>query len=839
MLSWIRASFAAKLLLGGMVLALAIIGGVSAYLLVSREQQTTTAALSNADNRAAVLAQLLVRVTGEQSASAARELAAQPAMQAALASNDPAAAVQRLVSSSPPLVPPGESLLITDRGGLAAYAEGAASATSGVPQSVVAALQQRGSCYPELAAGAGAACGLEVVGGVPGFDVAVPVVTGEGVVGAIAYLAPLQAQLASYQSLIQYPVAVILSDRPGEVVRLTATGTRSTDAPAAIAGDVARGAGPPAHLVYSAGGAEVAGSFDPVLGPDGRVAAWVGVEAPLAAFAGPTRTDELTVALIALLALIVTAVAVMLFVERFVRRPLLRLDRGVTRIAAGDYGSPVEVSSHDELGRLAASVNRMGQSIDSYVSEIRDARARLDQAVTRVSDVSRALTGTTQGVAGLDRQVARAAASLGGDGASAWLAVREGRSLSLSAVAATPGGEAPRPPSREMVARLLDGKPVVESLADPERTLLAVPMFFQGAVVGALAVVADAKSGLEGERDVLGVLASNAAIARENARLFELERATVARLRELDTMKNEFLATVQHELRTPLTAILGLADLSEMCWQTWEDRAKAEAVHDIRVAARNLYDMVETILDFSLLGSESVGLHPALLPVRPAVERAMATVGERYRSGITNPVEVDLSPQLTIYADPERLDQVLRAVIDNAVKFSDGQGAIEIIGRGTAGHRVLLVIEDHGAGIPEAALPLVFDHFFQADGSATRKHGGSGMGLALVRRLAAAHGATVEVRSDPGKGTAVILDWPDGPEAAGGEAAVLARKEAAEEEPATIDSDDATDTGGSPPTDDEPGEEAARTLEGRGARRHRTTAPDPASEKPLPVGPPR
>ena len=97
----------------------------------------------------------------------------------------------------------------------------------------------------------------------------------------------------------------------------------------------------------------------------------------------------------------------------------------------------------------------------------------------------------------------------------------------------------------------------------------------------------------------------------ENARLYELERESVRRLRELDTLKTDFLATVQHELRTPLTAILGLSDLIEMCWEVWEDAPKLDALRDIQVAARNLDGIVETIIDFSVGDGEALALELA------------------------------------------------------------------------------------------------------------------------------------------------------------------------------------------------------------------------------------
>src|SRR6202023_4085514 len=108
-------------------------------------------------------------------------------------------------------------------------------------------------------------------------------------------------------------------------------------------------------------------------------------------------------------------------------------------------------------------------------------------------------------------------------------------------------------------------------------------------LVGGLAVMGPSdQAGLDGDVEaVLAILANNAAIAMENARLFELEKETVRRLRELDTMKRDFLATVQHELRTPLTAIMGMSDLLEMCWTVWDDKEKLDAVSDIQLASKN------------------------------------------------------------------------------------------------------------------------------------------------------------------------------------------------------------------------------------------------------------
>ncbi len=310
-------------------------------------------------------------------------------------------------------------------------------------------------------------------------------------------------------------------------------------------------------------------------------------------------------------------------------------------------------------------------------------------------------------------------------------------------------------------------------------SLAAVPMFYQDRVVGALVTVTAAGGSrvTDSDIDVLAVLANNAAIAMENARLFEQERDTIRRLLELDSLKTDFLATVQHELRTPLTAIMGLADLLEMCWGMWDEAPKLDAVRDIQVAAKNLYDIVQTIIDYSVMDDEKLGLEPVPVLVRETVEDTLALVRERYREGLPVAVEVDGDAEVTVFADPHRLVQVLRAVIDNAMKFSDGRGPVRVtFGPGHRGGEVRIEVADHGVGIPAEVLPRIFDRFYQVDNTATRKYGGTGMGLALVRRMAEAHGATVEVESTVGKGTTVILTWPASQSAASGEARDVAKE---------------------------------------------------------------
>jgi signal transduction histidine kinase/HAMP domain-containing protein len=784
----LRHSFAAKLVVGGCLLALVVVSGVAGYLIFSRTAQTRVAAESNAANRVGVMAQVLERFTGAESLSAAASLAGQPLLQTALAAGDPATAVNALFERGASVDLSGEVLLISDRAGrlldtLASPTVAGLAPITAAPEAIGVALA-RGQCQRSDGGPTAGGCGIEVLGGGdPAYVVAVPVLDRGSVVGAVAYAAPLAYQLTRFQALFGFPTAFVAAQSTDRELRPNLGGASTTDP--ALRSALGQAARSPTSTLSSAiydaplsggGTGSVAGSFVPVRGAAGELSGYMGVEVPVAQFAGDQRTDIIVLALISIFLLLLVALVVILFVERFVKRPIARLESGVARIAGGDYTTDIPVRSEDELGRLAGNVNRMRDSIAGYVRQIEEARQRLDTALERVSGVSRALTTTTAGVTGLQEAVVRTAAAIGGGAASSVLALRHDDSLVASATA----GAAPSLEDWPGVDAVLSGETVRLDHAG-HGGMVAVPMFYQESVIGALAVITpETTAQVHGQIDVdiLAVLANNAAIAMENARLFEQETQTVQRLRELDSLKTDFLATVQHELRTPLTAILGLADLLEMCWGAWEEGSKLEAVRDIQIAAKNLQDIVETVIEYSVMENVQLGLHPTLVPLRAAVTTALEQVGERYKDGIPLPVDIVGSDELTAFADPERLIQVLRALIDNAVKFSDEQGRVTVSFAPVEGDRgVRIEIADQGVGIPAADLPRVFDRFYQVDNTATRKYGGAGMGLALVKRLVESHGAAVEVGSVEGAGTRVILLWPASPVVAAGEARTAAEEQ--------------------------------------------------------------
>jgi signal transduction histidine kinase len=250
-------------------------------------------------------------------------------------------------------------------------------------------------------------------------------------------------------------------------------------------------------------------------------------------------------------------------------------------------------------------------------------------------------------------------------------------------------------------------------------------------------------------------------VALQNARLFEQQKQTVERLRELNQLKSDFLSTAQHELRTPVLAIQGQLELLTTAWERWDESIKLDILRDIDISTRLLGELVETLVDFSLLSADTISLHPVPVDVQQAVDDAANAVRSHFKADLPVHLQTEVAPGLAVQADPMRFRQVIRALLDNAVKFTPEGGSVTV--RATPEHasgRCHLEVVDTGIGIGADALPRIFDRFFQEDNSRTRKFGGMGLGLALVQRLCEAHNARISASSAEGHGATFTLSWP-------------------------------------------------------------------------------
>lgn len=233
-------------------------------------------------------------------------------------------------------------------------------------------------------------------------------------------------------------------------------------------------------------------------------------------------------------------------------------------------------------------------------------------------------------------------------------------------------------------------------------------------------------------------------LQEQNERLLESERAARSEAERAGRMKDEFLATLSHELRTPLNAILGWAQLLQDEAVDAEDLK--EGMNTIERNARAQKQIIEDLLDMSRIISGKVRLDVQRLELAPVVEAALDTVRPAADAkGIR--VQTVLDPLARpVSGDPNRLQQVFWNLLANAVKFTPRGGRIQVLLQRVNSHLEVHVI-DTGEGISPEFLPHIFDRFRQADASSTRKHGGLGLGLAIVRQLVELHGGTIRAHS--------------------------------------------------------------------------------------------
>ncbi|HEX8342659.1 MAG TPA: PAS domain S-box protein [Tepidisphaeraceae bacterium] len=235
-------------------------------------------------------------------------------------------------------------------------------------------------------------------------------------------------------------------------------------------------------------------------------------------------------------------------------------------------------------------------------------------------------------------------------------------------------------------------------------------------------------------------------IAVERETLLQAERAARAEAERLSRMKDEFLATLSHELRTPLNAILGWSQIIKS--SPGDPKDLTEGLEVIERNARAQAQIIEDLLDMSRIISGKVRLDVQRLDLKAVVEAALATARPAADAkGLRLQAVLDPLPGVAVAGDPGRLQQVMWNLLTNAIKFTPRGGRVQVVLERVDSHIEISVI-DTGSGIKAAFLPFVFDRFRQADASTTRRHGGLGLGLSIVKQLVELHGGTVRVKSD-------------------------------------------------------------------------------------------
>lgn len=226
----------------------------------------------------------------------------------------------------------------------------------------------------------------------------------------------------------------------------------------------------------------------------------------------------------------------------------------------------------------------------------------------------------------------------------------------------------------------------------------------------------------------------------------------ISERKEMDRIKDEFVAVVNHELRTPLTSIHGAVRLLE---QGAGGPLPAPAQQLVNLAAMNtdrLRRIVDDILDLEKIGSGRMHFDLQRLDAGAAIEQAARAHEAAARLARVHLVVAPPPEPLSIHADAGRLQQVLANLVSNAIKFAPPGSAIELQAKANAG-RIQLGITDRGPGVPENFRSRIFERFAQADMQSTREKGGSGLGLSIVKKMTEQMGGQVDYDSEPGRTT--------------------------------------------------------------------------------------
>ena len=224
--------------------------------------------------------------------------------------------------------------------------------------------------------------------------------------------------------------------------------------------------------------------------------------------------------------------------------------------------------------------------------------------------------------------------------------------------------------------------------------------------------------------------------------------------------KSDFLANVSHELRTPLNAILGFSDLMRQC--AFGDpgpiyRDYAGNIHD---SGRHLLDLINDILDVSVIEAGRLTLQEETVPVADVTEAAVRLVRVRAAEGRVRIADGTRDSRLSLRADRRRLKQVLVNLLSNAVKFTPEGGEVAVAVAVAGDGAPTLTVQDTGIGMTAADVARALERFGQVDSGMARTHEGTGLGLPLTKALVEAHGGTLAIDSTPGVGTTVTVRFP-------------------------------------------------------------------------------
>jgi two-component system phosphate regulon sensor histidine kinase PhoR len=406
------------------------------------------------------------------------------------------------------------------------------------------------------------------------------------------------------------------------------------------------------------------------------------------------------------------------FLARSFTRPILEVTQKAIQLVSSTFDREVQVNSKDELGRLSKAISEMGIQLRNKIEEISKEKDYLQTIlkgmmegvlivdgrgrILMVNDALRNVLSLTSDVT--DKMPLEVIRNAELEGAITNVA-REGKNMALELNVAVPGGR-----------------------------------IFEVNVVGILPSSNSTGKGSEGVRGAVAVFHD------------------ITRLKELEKIRQDFVANVSHELRTPLTTIKGYAET--LLEGALKEEVASQFVQVIKKHTDRLTKIVEDLLMLSKIESKEFQLKIEVIPLPDFISDVIDFVKEAAEKKKISISQSKIPSSLAVEADRNYLEQVLINLLDNAIKYTHEGGGVMILAIEKDQREIQFSIEDNGIGIPKEDIPRIFERFYRVDKGRSQELGGTGLGLSIVKHLVQAHGGRIWVESQLEKGSTFYFTLP-------------------------------------------------------------------------------
>ena len=507
--------------------------------------------------------------------------------------------------------------------------------------------------------------------------------------------------------------------------------------------------------------------------------------------------------------------------SRRITQPITRLTESAARMAQGQIDQEISVDSRDEIGTLATTYNQMAKALKrtldertKVATELRDLNRNLEDRIrertSQLRDLHQLGVSMQEPLPLSERLnliLKGVHEVIGFDRIIIWLPDREGLSLEMAAAVgfSSASGTVQAPISDEVPALARAYLDRVEIIIEerhevpPElrvqpphdkvaalrsRNFVVLPLISRRRSVGVLAADnAVSRKPIAPQLDLLRIFASQAAVAIENAQLFQEVEETNRQLARASRHKSEFLANMSHELRTPLNAILGFTELIiDEVYGKVPDELR-ESIEDIHTNGRHLLRLINDVLDLSKIEAGQMQLNLGQYSVQSLIDSVISatrSLAAEKRLELASGVAEGLPPAV---GDSKHITQILMNLIGNAIKFTPVGGSVIVTAKPVSSSEfqipssqletrnskletsrdpdfIEISVADTGIGIPTEELKNIFSEFRQVDSSITKEYGGSGLGLSIAKRLVEMHGGSIWAESQVGKGSIFYFRIP-------------------------------------------------------------------------------